>query len=314
MKNKILFSILVSIVMALICSCARVGPLTLTVDDTKKTSGVVYVSDSRQEIEQIQNPQILENARANVALIDARYIRETSTLITLSGTPLTEKFNLCGDQKYATQLSVANCSGVLISPRHVLTAGHCLSEETCAQYKIVFDFRHDSQHYSPNSSSYRIPRENMYSCKNIIAQVTNPGWNQDDYTIVELDRPVSGRHLVKLEAREMQVSEGIYTLGYPLGAALKYAHGRIREDMNLRTYKAAIDTFSGNSGSPVYDERNHTLIGLLSGGEADFTSNPQFGCNLVKVCQSGNCLGERVFKTSSISALIKKIQLDEPPL
>ncbi len=303
MKNMMIISIL----MVLLSNCARVSTNS-SLEQNKDSAGVVYVSDSRKEITQISDAKVLTNSKSNVALIGNEYIHQNGNSVTLSGTPLTAQFNLCPGQKYAEQQSIANCTGILISPKYVLTAGHCLNEDTCNNYKMVFDFKNDSQHFSPESENYNIPAANLFSCKKIAARVSEPGWTKQDYTIIELDRPVTGRASVKFATRSLKEAAGIYTLGYPLGVALKYAHGRIREDMNSNTYKAAIDTFAGNSGSPVYDEQTHTLIGLLSGGEGDMAYNPQYGCNMVKVCTSGSCLGERVFKTSSIAPVIKKFQ------
>ena len=175
-------------------------------------------------------------------------------------------------------------------------------------WKIVRNFRHNDPYYQPETGMYEIPRKDLYSCKRVISRVMSRLWNEPDYAIVELDRPMQGVEPVARIQRRLTADEGIFALGYPFGTALKYAHGQVRKDANVNTYVMAVDTFIGNSGSPVYDDREKKLVGLLSSGESDWVFDNQFGCNVTKVCQSGKCLGERVFKVSALEGIIRQLR------
>ena len=43
---------------------------------------------------------------------------------------------------------------------------------------------------------------------------------------------------------------------------------------------ANLDTFSGNSGSPVFNKRTKRVEGILIAGETDYTFDMNQGCNV----------------------------------
>jgi hypothetical protein len=66
-----------------------------------------------------------------------------------------------------------------------------------------------------------------------------------------------------------QVGDEIYCLGHPVGLPMKLTYGTLTR-VEGKELRARIDTFSGNSGSPVFCAKKHCLIGMLSGGSMDF--------------------------------------------
>ena len=67
---------------------------------------------------------------------------------------------------------------------------------------------------------------------------------------------------------------------------------------------ANLDTYGGNSGSPVFNAQNNKVEGILVRGETDFVSNGQ--CNVSLVCPSTGCRGEDVTRATVWSAKVPK--------
>ena len=270
------------------------------VQNSIRGAEVVYGNDSRQEFDKVSTPALAKLAAASVALVNEDHIHSTESedKLFLSGEESEEQFNLCKGQRFGEQESVANCSGVLITPQRILTAAHCISVETCASTRFVFNLKQKTHTHG----GYLISRTDIYSCQELIARAPEENWESEDFAIVELDRPAFQLAPVPFSNRDLSLGEGVFALGFPSGTPLKYAHGRVRASILPSIYTMAIDTFAGNSGSPVFDDKEKKLVGILVSGETDFITNPkQQSCNIVHTCSFGKCSGERVFKVNSLS-------------
>jgi len=60
----------------------------------------------------------------------------------------------------------------------------------------------------------------------------------------------------------------------------------------LSWFTADLDTYGGNSGSPVFNARTHEVDGILVRGEMDFEFHS--GCQKSKRCGKNDCRGEEV--------------------
>jgi len=180
--------------------------------------------------------------------------------------PLGPKRGLCSNQKFFNNPTAAMCSGTLIAPDRILTAGHCISDGTCGRRKFVFDYMFSG----PGCSMPSITEDDVYSCTKI-KRVEN---DQVDFAVVYLDRPVIGRVPVQVAtaATPIGLHEEVAVIGFGSGIPAKIdMGGRVIDPRagNMDYFVASTDTFAGNSGSGVFNT-NGVLVGILVRGQVDY--------------------------------------------
>lgn len=202
---------------------------------------------------------------------------------------------LCQDQRFANETSLSYaCSGFLIAPDLLVTAGHCMVNvgETrdepgmyCEAYKWLFDYSLDGEG-KPRVDD--LPSENLYSCKQIVYAVNDGLAPFRDYALVRLDRPVTGRAPLRLASQAPTARERLHMIGHPLGLPAKLSRGaRILLDQPSRgSFITSLDAFEGNSGSAVFNE-NDEVVGLLIAGTPSQGLITERGgsCGRVNVCR-----------------------------
>jgi V8-like Glu-specific endopeptidase len=76
----------------------------------------------------------------------------------------------------------------------------------------------------------------------------------------------------------------------------------VRDNSNSSYMTCNLDTYGGNSGSPVFNSETHEVEGILVRGETDF--EPSGNCNVSLVCPTTGCRGEDVTRTTEFAHLI----------
>lgn len=205
--------------------------------------------------------------------------------------PLSESpFKVCSEEKFSNQLSGAFCSGSLVGPDLILTAGHCTLKYECRDTAVVFGFNENLVQQNAAKAIVRdghtylpVPKENVYYCGSYTAKFPE----DYDIAVMKLNRAVSGRKALSADRDHLvQEGESVFTIGHPLGSTLKVAgNAGVRfvsyEEPEI-FFAADLDTFAGNSGSPVFNAVSKKIIGVLTEGGNDFVPS-ESGCSSYNV-------------------------------
>jgi hypothetical protein len=228
----------------------------------RASRATVYGADDRREVMQADDTWVRVVARDSLVAITRRGATLDATQT------LAKKHGLCADAPFAGQPVLAVCAGILVRPDLVLTAGHCADELSCAGMDVVRGF------YYRGRPEDGLQTLETFRCREIAAIAVDPPSNprQEDYAWVRLDRAANTTARVVLARSDEGelLGQEVTTVGFPGGIPAKWTRGRVFDagSSERRFFVSSLDTFHGNSGSPVFNERDQ-LIGVLARGEPD---------------------------------------------
>ena len=281
------------------------GELVEALRDVQK---VIYGTDGRLDMWEVTNVAHRASADSVVMLVNASGITANSNG---TSTIATQNFgtarNLCQTERFRNQPIAGFCSGFLLDPSLVATAAHCVDNANLVNVRFVFGF----QMRDETTPETTVPTSEIYRGIRIIGRaIGNQG---TDWCIVQLDRPVLNHRISRLRrSGKITDNAGVYVIGHPVGLPKKWAGGAaVRDNTPARYFVANLDTYGGNSGSPVFNAATHDVEGILVRGETDFVFNGN--CRVSNIVPAHGGRGEDCTRVAEFVSLVPCNQHDFIP-
>lgn len=263
---------------------------------------VIYGTDNRKDIYRITSKPARRSADAVVALVKSSDLTHNGDgSFSLATETFQTGYGLCGSEPFVSQPLGCFCSGFLIAPDVIATAGHCVKSQADLQsMRFVFGFRM----IDATTAVTTFPADDVFTGKKVIGRAL--AQDGTDYALVQLDRTVPNRTPVAVRRTgKIKNNQALYVIGHPCGLPQKYAgNAKVRDNSSVPFFVANLDTYGGNSGSPVFNAQNHVVEGILVRGETDFVSNGE--CAVSLVCPTSGCRGEDVTRAPIWIAKVPK--------
>jgi V8-like Glu-specific endopeptidase len=292
-------------------------------DAAKKRGRSIYVRDDRIEAERLS----AEIAHPKFALL-AKAVRATGALVSRNGiqreggsyklglksyAEVSFGNRLCNSEPFAKQKVGASCTVFLVAPDIVATAGHCIdwpdideADPAKNKHRVVFGF--ELRGGLPRTA---YEPDEVYETSSLIERRREgSGDTLRDFALVRLDRPVPPRIAEQLRMAgraglSVAPETPLGVIGHPDGLPKKVSFKNRTTSIAMEAgfgtiFRAQLNTFHGNSGSPVlfYDQPD-VVAGILVEGEQDYN---------VDVDADGPCQrtaiysqGEKCFSQGGIS-------------
>lgn len=217
-------------------------------------------------------------ADSTAALFRSRDVRLDASRGTAEidlGKTIGGKFHLKEGERYGDQPFGSFCSSFLAGEDLVVTAAHCFREyapeDTNISYKdtlFVFGYAVEAAGRFPTE----VPAGNVFAFKELVSAKYDK--NGADYAVIRLDRKVPADRFPLAINRGAAPAAGarLFTIGYPSGMPVKIAGSasvrRVNADKGF--FVTDLDTFAGNSGSPVFNAETMLIEGVLTRGGTDY--------------------------------------------
>lgn len=276
-------------------------PAGATLDESLRGSGI-YGKDDRHDLYAEPNPSIRLLTESTVLLArNSDLTWEANGDARLSSRTLSSARVVCRDEPFREQPTAGYCSGFLVAPDTVVTAGHCLASETdCDETAVIFGFALANE----GTDIVRRPRQEVYRCSRLIHhRLTADG---PDFSVIRLDRPVMNHPPLKLRLSGSPApGDELFVIGHPMGLPAKISGGAFIRSVTKNSHLTAnLDTYAGNSGSPVFRADTFEVEGILARGGVDFVFKTDERCYASARCTDTGCSGEDVTLISEVTKVL----------
>ena len=270
----------------------------------------IYGKDNRVEIDQYPDKNFIKKAEAVAVRIPTRDLTTIGpNYFSYPTIAIQDIRRLCDGIPFNDQPQPGDCTGFLVGPKTLVTAGHCVRhDDECSRNSWVFGFKLGVDVFESSQ---------VYSCNKIISQkLVTVDFQHADYAVIELDREVEGvTPLAFRKEGSIQKDASLLVIGHPSGLPMKASDGAVvksagkpvlmsKLERRPNFFAANLDTFGGNSGSPVFDMSTGLVEGILVKGREDYILDKHFNCyRLNKVSDDNNEDYELIMRINKVEGL-----------
>lgn len=273
----------------------------------------LYGPDSRAEASGVRtDANFRRNIAATAALVLEDALEVRGDKFHLRSRSLREVYNLCEGEPFANQPTGPYGSAFLVAPNIIATAAHCVDGvRDPSKIRVVFDYE-----MTPGGARVEFTRQQVFRIRRVAAKRFVAG--REDWALLELDGDPARQWLPLRPGGRVNDDARVYVVGHPLGLPKKYAgDARIVNNSGDMQFVTNLDTFGGNSGSPVFDAVTDVVEGILVGGKADFYTTAD-GCRRAtsfSVTEGGEvCCRVTLFADLLASKSLERVQEPGRPL
>lgn len=242
----------------------------------------IYNFDNREMISSSTDQDIRELSKSVGLIFYKKDLIQGQNDSVIFGNLLSDKppvgNNYCPDQKFADHHNYkAACTGFLIGKDILATAGHCFAtKQDCANKLIVFGLQSDAE----VANGFKILNNSVYRCTKIISQAYDSVDTMMDYSVIRLDRKTD-LPVLKIRTKDrISDEDSVFMIGHPLGLPLIWSkEAAVADNSNDVYFKTTLNSFHGNSGSPVFNTKTHLVEGIMVRGESDEQYDEVRQCN-----------------------------------
>ncbi|MFB6350897.1 MAG: serine protease [Bradymonadaceae bacterium] len=288
----------------------RASPSDRTDSPTGKAD--IYGRDGRREYFETDSPTLRRVADATAMLVGADDLEPTDGdgWAADDGT-LHEVRGVCRRERFSDQPAPGECTGFLVDDDTLVTAGHCMRHaDPCEQMRAVFGFRYEHDSDEPVTD---LSANDIYRCEEILHRDDTDGGA--DFAVLRLDRPVEDRPSLAIRRTGKIADEApLAIVGHPVGLPLKIDRGgRVVDNDSPHQISYNLDSYGGNSGSPVVDPSTGRVEAVHVRGTPDFRPDLEKSClvsyECAKVTPGTRCRGNGGTRTTALAPFVLP---DEP--
>lgn len=269
------------------------------VDSILKALFVIYGPDDRIDLYSENNPDRINNSMGVIALVwEDSLVDQGNGNFRLNTITLKEHRKVCDTVRFSTQPVGAHCSGFAVAQNIIVTAGHCIRDNSdLEKTRFLFGYAANSE----DDINVDFNTAMILTGKRIIARGNS---NSVDYAVIEINESIPENRVLPINLNTKTAdNDSLYVIGFPSGLPLKIAGGAsVRQNDHANYFIANLDSYGGNSGSPVFNAITHQVEGILVRGEIDYLDNGD--CRISNTCPNTGCSGEVVSRVSQFARFI----------